>query len=970
MSLSKLISLVESRRGPIFVVVKDEAAARELANLLGGGHFPAHDVFPFDSFPPSTEVIRARLQIVKSVIEGEIKTLVGTLRAFLTPTLPMDAFRNFSFELRRGNIISEQLIHTLPISGYRRSYIVRTPGQFAVRGMIVDIFDLPTRTPYRIERDGDTIVEIDLFDPMTQRSSKKVVYAQIHPAREWLSTRETYDVVARRLQNSMVEMEDLDPILDRMPGVTQEKPHYLWQDFRTYNIILVDSKRSFEALEEFLEEVNDSMVNTALREVFLKYSFGSVKAFLEGGKVTKLELEGVWAVRRSGSQPTQVASTELSEEDIEDFEFGEPVVHEDYGVGICEGVKTIGTVLGKREYLVVRYRDGYVYVPLDMFHKVHKYIGSGFLRLDSVSPAPWKRRVESVKRELEEQFLSIARIYAIKRMIKRPPFLPVPELEESLKSEFPYPETEGQKRAIEDVLSDLEGEHPMDRLVTGDAGYGKTEVAIRAAMRVVANGGQVVVLVPTTILARQHFRTFKERLGKLGVEIAILDGRTPGSERRRIFESASRGTLDILIGTHAVLSNKLRFANLRLVVVDEEQRFGVNQKEKLRCLKERVDYLSMSATPIPRTLQLALSGIKDLSIISTPPLNRRPVITTVAPYSENIVRTAILRELERGGQVLYVHNRVADLDRIAKRVSLLAPHARVGLVHGRMGKACMTNVAERFHRREIDVLVSTSVVQFGLDEPNANTIIVDDAHRYGVSDLYQLRGRVGRSDRRAFAYFLYDPQRDGKIPKERLKMLKELQKPGSAFRLALMDLEVRGAGEILGLKQHGKIDSVGLIFYNKMLAEIVRGIKSGYPVTHEEEELQMSGIPIDLLIPPEYVEDTLERVRLYRRISASQSQDTIEDIERELRERFGPLPKAVKELLRYVRVKIALKEKGVRSIEYDVDRKKLVLEFSDLSSVNLRNFVRRGATIQQDRLLFSSAKREEILKLLEKLAKN
>lgn len=456
----------------------------------------------------------------------------------------------------------------------------------------------------------------------------------------------------------------------------------------------------------------------------------------------------------------------------------------------------------------------------------------------------------------------------------------------------------------------------------------------------------------------------------MGVEIAILDGRTPGSERRRIFESASRGTLDILIGTHAVLSNKLRFANLGLVVVDEEQRFGVNQKEKLRCLKEKVDYLSMSATPIPRTLQLALSGIKDLSIISTPPLNRRPVITTVAPYSENIVRTAILRELERGGQVLYVHNRVADLDRIAKRVSLLAPHARVGLVHGRMGKACMTNVAERFHRREIDVLVSTSVVQFGLDEPNANTIIVDDAHRYGVSDLYQLRGRVGRSDRRAFAYFLYDPQRDGKIPKERLKMLKELQKPGSAFRLALMDLEVRGAGEILGLKQHGKIDSVGLIFYNKMLAEIVRGIKSGHPVTHEEKELQMSGIPIDLLIPPEYVEDTLERVRLYRRISASQSQDTIEDIERELRERFGPLPKAVKELLRYVRVKIALKEKGVRSIEYDVDRKKLVLEFSDLSSVNLRNFVRRGATIQQDRLLFSSVKREEILKLLEKLAKN
>ncbi|HCZ05589.1 MAG: hypothetical protein PWP37_530 [Thermotogota bacterium] len=968
MNLSNLVSTVEAIEGFVFVVVSEESMARDLSEILGGSYFPAHDVFPFDPFSPSSEVIKSRLQVVKQLYEKKSRLFVGTLRAFLTPTISVEDFTRSYFKLRAGDKVSPGIADLLSASGYRRSFTVRTPGQFAIRGMIVDVFDLLTHSPYRMERDEDTLLEINLFDPLTQRSVEKVDVARIFPSREWLFTQESMDLAFKRLELVSMEHEELDALLDRMPGLTQKDLHCLWKGLPAYSVVLVNPKRCFEALGDFLEEVNDSMTDTVLKEAFFRYSFGKVEDFLTATRILRMDLEEVWTGRRKVVQKSGRQGIEVtSKEEIEDFEFGEPVVHEDYGVGVCEGVKTMDTILGKREYLVIRYRDGFVYVPLDMFHKVHKYIGTGFVQLDSVSPLPWKRRVESVRKELEEQIRFIARLYALKRVVKRPPFPSVPEFEERLRKDFPFPETEGQKKAIEDVLSDLESDRPMDRLVTGDAGYGKTEVAIRAAMRVVANGGQVVVLAPTTILARQHFRTFKERLGKFGVKIAALDGRTPDSERKTIFESVSNGSLDVLIGTHAVLSNKLKFANLGLIIVDEEQRFGVNQKEKLRRFRESVDYLSISATPIPRTLQLALSGIKDLSVISTPPVNRKPVITTVAPYSERIVRSAILRELERGGQVLYVHNRVADLERIAKKVASLVPHARVAIVHGRMGKSRMTSIAEGFHAGEIDVLVATSVVQFGLDEPNANTIIVDDAYRYGISDLYQLRGRVGRSDKRAFAYFLYDPAIESKVPRERLRMIKELQKPGSAFRLALMDLEVRGAGEILGLKQHGKIDSVGLIMYNRMLSEIVQQVQSGNKVMHEGE-LILEGIPVDLVIPADYVEDTLERVRLYRRLSAARSHESIDDLESELRERFGPLPESMRRLLRYVKTKIALSNKGFCRVKYDPGGEKLIVELAGSRSIDLRHLARWKSEIESNRLVLSPVKSREVMEVLEFLS--
>ncbi len=693
------------------------------------------------------------------------------------------------------------------------------------------------------------------------------------------------------------------------------------------------------SLESFIERIKGTVVLVSSEEDKRLKSFTSLEHvhYIKGKLPNSVRLDDIYLIslpstRRVTSEEHSAISwgKEISVLDLdEELKEGEFVVHKDFGIGRFKGFEIVDNALGIKEYCVIEYLDGKIYVPLERLDRVQKYIGEGEPIITSLRSRSWQRKKKRVSETIERDIRALVQLYAKREITKGYAYDSEDPLLEEFDKTFPYIETGDQLNAIEDVKRDMRSPKPMDRLICGDVGYGKTEVALRAAFRAVVHGKQVVIMVPTTLLARQHYEVFVERMRQFGVEVALLTRMQKPVEVKRIKEGVKIGKIDILIGTQKILTTELEFADLGLMIVDEEQRFGVRQKEKMKFLKENIDVLTLTATPIPRTLYMSLNGIRDISIIRQAPVGRLPVETFVLKSFDKVIRTAIMREINRGGQIFYLHNHINDIEEVTEHIRSLVTQARVECVHGRMKKRELENTMDEFYKGNIDVLVATTIIENGLDIPNANTLIVDDAQNFGIAQLYQIRGRVGRSTRRAFAYFMYSPDIElSKDAIERLKALKDFSKLGSGFELAVRDMEIRGIGNVLGFEQHGNINDVGLYLYNEMVQKALRHLRKEEDKEYEKEiDVTFNGIYSDLLIPRDYVSSDMERIRLYRRMAYMKNIEELNDLKNELVDRFGSVPAEVEKLLKFIKVRILAYSQGIKQISVDDSSDTLTLKF-------------------------------------------
>lgn len=601
---------------------------------------------------------------------------------------------------------------------------------------------------------------------------------------------------------------------------------------------------------------------------------------------------------------------------LSDLKVGDYVVHINHGIARYAGVVRQEIAGAVNDYLLLQY-DGSdrLYVPVQQLDRVQKYLGSHAVPppLNQLRGNAWERTKKRVSEEAVQVAKQLAELYAAREQAHKDPAPPDTPWQREMESAFPYEETPGQLQAIKDTKADLESDTPMDRLICGDVGYGKTEVAVRAAFKVVQDNKQVAVLVPTTVLAQQHYQTFSERLAPYPTRVEVLSRfRTPG-EQRQIAEDVRLGAVDILIGTHRLLQSDVKFRDLGLVIVDEEQRFGVMQKERLKEMRREVDILTLSATPIPRTLHMALGGLREISLIADPPQGRLAVRTFVMPYKEEVVRQALERELEREGQVYYVHNRISSIQHIAERLRQLVPHARIGIGHGQMADEELEQVMLDFMHGRTDILLSTTIIENGLDLPNVNTLIVDRAELLGLSQMYQLRGRVGRSARQGYAYFFSGSRgKIGEAAESRFAAVEEFTDLGAGFKIAMRDLEIRGAGDLLGVKQSGSIAAVGFEMYTDMLSEAVRRLR--HQPIERREDLPEADLPIPAYLPDDYVPEERDRLSLYRKMANMTSLEEARSLQDELRDRFGPLPTPAFNLVRVLRIRVHLLHARVRGI--------------------------------------------------------
>lgn len=650
--------------------------------------------------------------------------------------------------------------------------------------------------------------------------------------------------------------------------------------------------------------------------------------------LTDAEIFG-WSRPKARRLTTQYARTQSPEAFFSDLDQGDFVVHIDHGIGVFKGLHKLELGGPDTEYLLLEYAHGdKLYVPVHQLDRLSRYVAPGGHTppLHRLGTAEWAQVKERTKKAVADIAKDLLELYATREIVNGHAFGNDTQWQHELEASFPYVETPDQLTVIEQVKTDMMKARPMDRLVVGDVGYGKTEVALRAAFKAVMDGKQVAILVPTTVLAQQHYNTFKERLAPFPVSVEMLSRFRSDKEADAIVKKVAEGTIDIVIGTHRILSKDVAFKDLGLMIVDEEQRFGVQHKERLKALRAHVDVLTLTATPIPRTLYLSLSGARDMSTIETPPDERLPIRTYVAAYEEGLVRDAILRELDRGGQVFFVHNRVQGIGILTDQLKKLVPEARIGIGHGQMHEDLLEKVMSEFAAGKYDVLVCTTIIESGIDIPNANTIIINNADKFGLAQLYQLRGRVGRSAARAYAYFLYDKRLNlSDEARSRLQTIAEATELGAGFQVAMRDLEIRGAGEILGARQSGHIAAVGLDLYARLLAGAIQEARAALEpekkngktaVNPAQRILNAPSIDLPLVsqIPEEYVTDSALRLRLYRRLADVNDDVQVDEVAREFEERFGPLPEQVESLLYLLRVKLAATRVNAATVILDDGR--------------------------------------------------
>jgi transcription-repair coupling factor (superfamily II helicase) len=1024
-------------RRPAFFITDSNRRAEALADTLrffstvfpstlgGVATLPAFDTLPWQSQSPHADILERRASTLFRLTDGQISLVIAPVASALWRFQDPYVYLSLARTLAKDTEIPlDELLGHLGAIGYTRTEMVEIPGQFAVRGGIIDVFSPETPRPVRIELLGDTVESVREFDPRTQRSTAPVVRTTFLPLTEWAvpapdlaSPDESSDGAsffgpkAQAGGSSLFEIAEssLKPIvfLDEPAAIRESATkllanavenyerygqanaptpeHHFWTEeqfsaalAKGAQINLEQLSLSIGAIPQFelpsrpsprfhgdvlacMNEVKSQLAAggrvflTAAstgelerladisREYEVPYVLGEsedaaagftaesahesaalllIRApFAEGvafpdARLTLFGHSDLFEATPALERPSRKIRTSGFFSDFSELKPGDFVVHVDHGIGQFDGLRQIESDGHRGEFMLLRYaEDARLYVPLERMDLVQSYrvVEGAQPALDRLGGTAWNTRKTRVRKSLEDMADQLLSLYAARKTAPGFAFSSDGNFQHEFEDAFEFEETPDQMAAITDIKRDMQNATPMDRLLCGDVGYGKTEVAMRAAFKSLADSKQVAVLAPTTVLAFQHFETFKRRFAAFPARIEMLSRFRTAAEQKQILAGLESGKVDVVIGTHRLLSKDVVFHDLGLLIVDEEQRFGVAHKERLKEMRKNVDALALSATPIPRTLHMSLVGLRDMSLIETPPRDRLAIQTVVASFSEDLVRRAIENELARDGQVYFIHNRVESIYSLATLVQKLVPKARVVVGHGQMGEKELESVMLKFIRDEADVLVATTIVENGLDIPRANTIIINRADRLGLAELYQLRGRVGRSHQRAYAYLLVPPEGTfSDIARKRLSAMKEFSELGAGFRIAALDLELRGAGNMLGRQQHGHIESIGFDLYCQMLERAVSKLKGEEAAPELRTTLSLG---LDVRIPQNYIPSENLRLRTYKRISSISSDEEKQDVRKELEDRFGAPPTSVDNLLDYAVLKSVAERLRISAVE-------------------------------------------------------
>ena len=1040
--------LTHELRRPAFFVTDSNRRAEALAETvrffssvfpgISGGiaTLPAFDTLPWESQSPHADILERRASTLFRLTDGQVSLVIAPVQAALWRYQDATLYLSLARTLTKdAEVPLEEFIGHLAGVGYTRTEMVELPGQFAMRGGIIDVFSAEALRPVRIELLGDTVESVREFDPRTQRSIAPVQRTTILPLTEWnvaalvgtthggsqaaapsWEATSFFGPAELSGQSSLFELAEssLKPVvfLDEPQNLRDAAEKHLAQATAVYerhgSATAPSASHFFLSEGEFaaslaktsqthLEQLAVSIGSAPQFELSSRPSsrfhgdvvacMADVKAQLaSGGKVfltaaSTGELERLADVSREYDVPYVLGESESAAAgftaegaletaglllirapfpegvsfpdakltifghadlfdvtptverpshkirtsgfftDFAELKPGDFIVHVDHGIGQFEGLRQIESDGHRGEFMLLRYADdARLYVPLERMDLVQSYrvVEGAHPALDKLGGTGWNTRKTRVRKSLEDMAEQLLTLYAARKTAQGFAFSPDGNFQREFEDAFEFEETVDQNTAIADIKRDMERPTPMDRLLCGDVGYGKTEVAMRAAFKAVSDSKQVAILAPTTVLAFQHFETFKKRFAAFPVRIEMLSRfRTP-AEQKKILADLEAGKVDIVIGTHRLISKDVKFQDLGLLVADEEQRFGVAHKERLKEMRQNVDALALSATPIPRTLHMSLVGLRDMSLIETPPRDRLAIQTVVAPFQEELVQRAIENELARDGQVYFIHNRVESIYSLATLLQKLVPKARVVVGHGQMGEKELESVMLKFIRDEADVMVATTIVENGLDISKANTILINRADRLGLAELYQLRGRVGRSHQRAYAYLLVPPDTSlSEIARKRLSAMKEFSELGAGFRIAALDLELRGAGNMLGRQQHGHIEAIGFDMYCQMLERAVSKLKGEESAVELRTTLSLG---LDVRIPENYIPSENLRLRTYKRISSIATEEEKQDVRRELADRFGALPGTVENLLEYAVLKSMCERLRISAVERQGNR--------------------------------------------------
>ncbi|MCR5032567.1 MAG: transcription-repair coupling factor [Lachnospiraceae bacterium] len=1010
--------------------------------------FPARDLIFYEADIHSNELTIQRMKVLRRLLEGRPCTIVTTFDTLMMPIIPVGTIAEHVLSVdKRSTIDEHEFAKTLITMGYEKNYQVEAPGQFSIRGGIIDVFDLTEENPYRIELWGDEIESIRSFDLLSQRSIESLESISIYPASEMILTedqlREGFARIrkeakkhgevlrkefrteeAHRIETSVRELEEqavelrasvnLDSYLayfypstdvfltlfdPKKTGIFIEEPTRVeehasaieaeFRDSMSHRLekgyilpgqtsLLLEKEKVAACLQKYHTVTLSALdFRTGIFKPRAKFDIPAVgvasynqsfellvkdlkRYCKEGYRVLVLSGSRTRAKRLAGDlldqdltafytenpdrelQPGEVALfygrvlkgfsypmlkfVVITESDIfgaekkkkkkkrqyegqkiqdfNDLKVGDYVVHENHGLGIYKGIEKVESDHVVKDYLKIEYGDGgNLYIPATGLDVIQKYASADAKKpkLNKLGTQEWARTKSKVREAVGVVAQDLVELYALRNQEKGFSFGADTVWQREFEESFPFEETEDQLNAIADTKKDMESTKIMDRLICGDVGYGKTEIAIRAAFKAIQDGKQVAFLVPTTILAQQHYNTFTQRMKDFPVRVEMLSRFRTAAEQKKTLERLSQGKADIVIGTHRLLSKDVTFKDLGLLVIDEEQRFGVTHKEKIKKMRENVDVLTLTATPIPRTLHMSLIGIRDMSVLEEAPNERVPIQTFVCEYNEEMVREAITRELSRGGQIYYVYNKVNNIADVASQIQKLVPEANVAFAHGQMKESELEKIMVDFISGDIDVLVTTTIIETGLDISNVNTMIIHDSDAMGLSQLYQLRGRVGRSNRTAYAFLMYRKNKMLKeVAEKRLTAIREFTELGSGFKIAMRDLEIRGAGNLLGKEQHGHMAAVGYDLYCKMLDEAVKTLKG---VDIREDFVTSVDLDVDAFIPPSYIANEVQKLDIYKRIADIESDSECEDVREELLDRFGEIPSSVQNLMRISRMR-------------------------------------------------------------------
>ncbi|MDX9939887.1 MAG: transcription-repair coupling factor [Sphaerochaetaceae bacterium] len=933
-----------------------------------------------------------QLKSLAALLEHPSRLVITHLRAFVSPVVSIGSLRESEMRLKIGDPFeSTKIADTLAAGGYYRSPSTSVPGEFSIHGEVLDFFPYDSPHPVRIYADWERIERITSFDPMSQDTVKTLGHITVTLLKERQKI-ETADIGAyvdekdyffflgkERLESSFHSLTVEAKSLYRQAFLDDRlspKPDELLFDYPRFvetrqrctvvmdvrgqtkgaHVFDIDGPRSFFGNFSMLkEELTQMLTNgyvvviyagSELQKKRLKNMLGQ----FEGLKILDLEISAGFTIlsqhlvamcdheifgRRKQVVKTlhKVQSSPL--DSFVDLNEGDYVVHVNYGVGQFMKIDRINMSGKERDYIKIAYADNEtLFVPIEQANLIQRYIGSegGNPKLDKLGGQGWEAKKARARKSAEELASRLIQLYARRKSSKGFPFPKDTDWQLEFEASFPFEETEDQLTCIEDIKRDMESPTVMDRLVCGDVGYGKTEIALRAAFKAVMAGKQVAFLAPTTILAEQHHETLKQRLGQFPVKTELLSRIIPKKEQRVILGRLKEGQVDILVGTHRLLQKDVAFKDLGLLIIDEEQRFGVKDKERVKELKANIDSIALSATPIPRTLYMSLLKIRDMSLLTTPPIQRRPIKTVIRDFDIATIVQAIRFELGRGGQVFYLHNRINTLEEVVRMLNTQMPDILIESIHGQMDPEAMEDIMRRFIHQGIQVLVSTTLIENGIDIPNVNTIIIDRADRYGVSQLYQLRGRVGRSDQEAFAYLFY-PELSviSEIAVKRLKIISEHTELGSGFKIAMKDMEIRGTGNLLGREQSGQLASVGLDMYLRILDETIAEMLKDGSIEEDKEvflELDYSGF-----IPDSYISEPSVKFEVYKKIASIHADVQLQGLTAELEDRFGPMPEVVVNLLYIAELKIICRKLRIQHLK---ERNGLVtVEFAKVKDISI-----------------------------------